>query len=398
MDINGLLTDVINEAFVSATLSSPSDSTVDSILKITLRPLSIKTKPMYQATEYFSQKVTHTNLSAEACCDYIRTALQRFRQAVFTTSTANYHLLINKRGETTVIKKQQSAVQSPLHLHTHNREKIYILPEGTPIPFLVKLGIMSSEGKVLSKKYDKFRQINRFLEMVRDVVDHLPKNVKVIDFGCGKAYLTFALYYYLRHVEHRVVDMVGIDLKKEVIAYCQKVAEELGCAGLSFIVGDINHYHGDADLVVSLHACDTATDAALEKAIQWNARVILCVPCCQHELYSQIQCAALAPLLRHGILRERFAALATDAARAELLTAAGYDVDVLEFIDMEHTPKNLLLRAIKANTPSKKQAQAKERYIPFKQLLQIEPSLEKRLKEKKRRQSPFIDESSSICI
>lgn len=381
-EIENCLHDIIAETLVSATFSSPNTQGTGEISKISIRPVVIKSQTLYQASEHTANKVRHRNLSMEEYKDYIRTSLFNFRQAVFTTTVASYHVLTNKKGKTTVLKKSQQA----LPVHSHNREKKYLLPEGAPIPFLVRLGIMTSEGKVLAKKYDKFRQINRFLEMVHTIVEHFPTDrsaLKVIDFGCGKAYLTFALYYYLRYVEQRQVDMVGLDLKPEVINQCQELAKDLECEGLSFVLGDINHYESsrleaNIDLVVCLHACDTATDAALEKAVKWNTRTILCVPCCQHELYSQIECDLLSPLLRHGILRERFAALATDAARAELLTMAGYDVGIMEFIDMEHTPKNLLLRAIKTTSP-KKRLLAEERYLPFKQFLHIDPSLDKRL-------------------
>lgn len=275
-----------------------------------------------------------------------------------------------------VIKKNEEGKKEP---PLHNRPKNYLLQEGVSIPFLAALGMMTPEGKIVAKKYDKFRQVNRFLEMVDDIFEHLPKNrcLRVVDIGCGKASLTFALYHYLHGIKKLKVNMTGFDLKREVVVQCQALARELKWEGLKFAVADINEVHLDetVDLVVSLHACDTATDAALEKAVRWGAKVILAAPCCQHELYSQVRSEAMASLLRHGILRERFAALATDAARAELLEAKGYGVQILEFIDMEHTPKNIMLRAIKGTVESK-QRQAKERYRCFKQALQITPSLD----------------------
>ena len=234
---------------------------------------------------------------------------------------------------------------------THNRTKQYLLPEGEPVPFLVKLGVMTPEGKVVKAKYDKFRQINRFLEFIEDITPVLAKDreITMIDFGCGKSYLTFAMYYYLHERKGYDLRITGLDLKEDVIAHCNRLAKEFGYEKLNFLTGDIADYEGvtQVDLVVTLHACDTATDYALAKAVAWNARAILSVPCCQHELNRQIKNEVLQPVLRYGLLRERMAALITDGLRASMLEEQGYRVQVLEFIDMEHTPKNILLRAIK---------------------------------------------------
>ena len=252
---------------------------------------------------------------------------------------------------------------------THDRKKKYILPEGVPVPFLVSLGVMTPEGKVTAKYSDKFRQINRFLEYIRDVEPALPSDrcIRIIDFGCGKSYLTFAIYYYLHELRGRDVSIIGLDLKENVIERCNALAKECGYTQLHFQTGDIARYQAQplpskeedgaeenaqtpslVDMVVTLHACDTATDEALAKAVGWGAGVILSVPCCQHELNGQIQSELLSPVLRYGILKERMSALITDGLRANLLEEAGYQVQVLEFIDMEHTPKNLLIRAVKA--------------------------------------------------
>jgi SAM-dependent methyltransferase len=256
-----------------------------------------------------------------------------------------------------------------------------LLQEGVPVPFLVELGVMNKQGKVFPQKRDKFRQINRFLEMVEDTLIHFEPSseMQIIDFGCGKAYLTFALYHYLKWIKKYPFKIVGLDLKKEVIEMCQKLARQFNYQDLEFVFGDINHYQASnrIDMVISLHACDTATDAILEKAIHWGAKVILSVPCCQHELFSQVKNPLLIPILKHGILKERFAALATDAARAQLLEVFGYQTQLLEFIDIEHTPKNILIRAIKTNSGLNEAAW--KSYLSFKQSLQIDPSLERRL-------------------
>ena len=234
---------------------------------------------------------------------------------------------------------------------SHNRTKKYVLQEGVPVPFLVDLGVMTAEGKVVKSRYDKFRQINRFLEFIEDVLPNLDPNRTntIIDFGCGKSYLTFAMYYYLHVLKKYSIRVIGLDLKKDVIALCNRLSKKFGFENLTFLHGDIAGYEGvdQVDMVVTLHACDKATDYALAKAVEWDAQVILSVPCFQHELNSQIHNELLEPVLKYGILKERISALLTDGIRAELLESQGYSTQILEFIDMEHTPKNLLIRAVK---------------------------------------------------
>ena len=275
-------------------------------------------------------------------------ALHRQLQAESTQYTAS--VLVSKKGTVTV-KKKARATEAKQADMTHNRTKQYLLPEGEPVPFLVKLGVMTPEGKVVKAKYDKFRQINRFLEFIEDITPVLAKDreITMIDFGCGKSYLTFAMYYYLHERRGYDLRITGLDLKEDVIAHCNQLAKEFGYEKLNFLTGDIADYEGvsQVDLVVTLHACDTATDYALAKAVAWNARAILSVPCCQHELNRQIKNEVLQPVLRYGLLKERMAALITDGLRASMLEEQGYRVQVLEFIDMEHTPKNILLRAVK---------------------------------------------------
>ncbi len=249
------------------------------------------------------------------------------------------------------------------------------------MPFLVDLGVMTPQGKIVASKYDKFRQINRFLEFIRDVLPKLPEDreLTIVDFGCGKSYLTFAMYYYLRILHHRQVKMVGLDLKKDVIDHCNQLAEKYGYSRLQFVCGDIADYEGAdrVDMVVTLHACDTATDYALAKAVAWNAGVILSVPCCQHQLNKEMNCGLLEPIFRYGILRERTAALFTDGMRAELLESRGYQVQLLEFIDMEHTPKNILIRAVyTGDCRQEKQALRKEEYEKLREFIGAAPLLE----------------------
>lgn len=325
------------------------------VQKIKLRPVVIKNTFLIQVTEYIGKQVIHDNKTLEAIKEYIYVSLRdNFKQANIRTEEYTYNILISKKGQVTVKKKKEIEKKKPVLIH--NRVKKYLLQEGKPVDFLVYLGVMNSEGFVVKSKYDKFRQINRFLEFVEDIVDKLPKNkvINIIDFGCSKSYLTFAIYYYLKKEKNLDVNIVGLDLKSDVIKHCNQIATDLKYDGLEFLEGDIAQYKGkdDVDMVVTLHACDTATDYAIAKAIDWNAKVVLSVPCCQHELNNQIQNEVLSPIFKYGILKEKMAALITDGIRAGVLEEHGYDTQILEFIDMEHTPKNLMIRAVKKKNVS----------------------------------------------
>lgn len=283
--------------------------------------------------------------------------MEEFRQMQAFTVHMNYTVLVSKKGKITIQKKAQKGSVKPIEL-SHNKSKKYILEEGIWVPFLQDLGVMTKEGKIVHSRFDKFRQINRFLEFIEDILPKLEKDreITILDFGCGKSYLTFAMYYYLHILKEYDIRIIGLDLKEDVIRNCNELSRKYGYDKLEFLVGDIADYEGvkEVDMVVTLHACDTATDFALAKAVGWNAKVILSVPCCQHELNGQIQRTGagskeLAPILDYGLLKERFAALLTDGIRAKYLEQSGYETQVLEFIDMEHTPKNILLRAVKTN-------------------------------------------------
>jgi SAM-dependent methyltransferase len=372
-----LLTKIFEEQLlIQAAFSSPRQGNE----KVSIRPISIKEKILYQVTRVVDHKALHSNLTAEECQKFILEELiPHFKQGFLYTTDADYHLLMNKKGEVNMLTKPASKTPQDL---SHNRSKNHLLPEGAPLPFLVELGIMNAQGKVLPEKGDKFRQINRFLEMVADTLVHFDKAtpLHVVDFGCGKAYLTFALYHFLRDTKGFSVEMTGLDLKKDVVQSCQAIAEKLGFTTLHFLHQNIQDFNPKTpiDLMVSLHACDTATDFALSQAVRRASRVILAAPCCQHELYSQITSHSLGGLLQYGILKERFASLATDAARAELLEMHGYTTQLLEFIDSTHTPKNILIRAVAENSAEKK-AEAKGRYLLLKNALGISPILEKLL-------------------
>lgn len=378
-----LIRDICTEGrLVQAVLSNPRTKAEGLPSKIKVKPVFIKGAVMIQLERTVGPKVFHENTTpaeaADKLADWLGTV---FRQLLLQTPEGDYQILTDKKGRVSILSK--AAVRQQANL-SHNRKKQYLLEEGVPVPFLVELGVMNAQGKVLAPKYDKFRQLNRYLEMIEDVAGSLPKDrtVRIIDFGCGKSYLTFALYHYLVVLNGLDVEIVGLDLKEDVILHCESLARRFGYEGLRFQTGDIAQYEGtgQVDMVVTLHACDTATDAALEKAVRWKAGVILSVPCCQHELNRQVHSEVLSPMLSHGLIKERFSALATDSIRANLLELVGYKTQLLEFIDMEHTPKNILIRAVRSSKMNPQQRDSLARsYLDFKQFLGADPYLERAL-------------------
>lgn len=347
-ELGRLLEEIMNEKLVQAVLSNSRDAAYGDKLK--LRPVILKDGLWFQSVRYVGKQVFHQNHGTGEACSLIRELLRdKFRQCEITSQEQSVTVLVSKKGKMT-IKSRWRVCDAQIDL-SHNREKQYILKEGCPVDFLIGLGVQTPDGRIAKNKYDKFRQINRYLEFIEDILDQLPGEgqIHVVDFGCGKSYLTFAMYYYLHVLQGRDIRITGLDLKADVIRRCRELAAQCGYEQLHFQVGDISTYKGEreVDMVVSLHACDTATDYALQKAVDWGAKVILAVPCCQHEVNGQIHCESLAPLLRYGIIKERMSALITDAIRAGLLEQQGYETQILEFIDMEHTPKNLLIRAVK---------------------------------------------------
>lgn len=351
-EVREFLEEFVKEPFVRAVFSGQRRFGEPSRVKV--RPVEIKGMPFFQAEVFSGTQVFHTNHPADEIVSYMEDMCKGgFSQLQLWGRTKDGSILISRKGKMTVRTRPRSggSPAEPVKLRPHNRVKNYILREGTPVPFLVDLGVMNEKGDVMAARYDKFRQINRFLEFIEDVLPALPhdREVTILDFGCGKSYLTFAMYYYLKELKEYDVRIIGLDLKADVIEKCNGLARKYGFRKLSFLQGDIAEYQGvtAVDMVVTLHACDTATDFALEKAVEWGAQVILSVPCCQHELNRQIKNELLQPVLKYGILKERMAALITDGIRANLLESRGYDTQILEFIQMEHTPKNLLIRGIK---------------------------------------------------
>ncbi len=393
----------------------------------------------FQAEEFRGKQAFHRNMRKEETLAYIEETMQKYKQMELQSELGSMQILVSKAGKQTVkVKKAQperkaageekagleitrtaetdrtvtetksaglqkagreernpekvglvgtdnkpagvpDAQLPKMRTLTHNRRKRYILEEGRPVPFLKDLGVMTADGKIVNSRYDKFRQINRFLEFIEDILPQLPKDreVRIIDFGCGKSYLTFAMYYYLHELQGLDVRITGLDLKEDVIEHCGRLARQYGYEKLEFLHGDIADYTGadQVDMVVTLHACDTATDYALAKAVRWNAKVILSVPCCQHELNGQMENDLLKSIFHYGIVKERMAALYTDALRAEILENHGYRTQILEFIDMEHTPKNLLLRCVRSGRRKDNGEQIKA----VTEFLGVEPTLLKLL-------------------
>ena len=373
---------------ISVTFSKPTSSVLQNLGKPYKR-IKIKTGSSSSGASFYAEfftdtQVFHKTFSKEELDSFIeQNAGINFKSCIKKFSDKEVTLLANKKGKITVLEKklspakmnylpalssQDSLLKNNL---THNRIKNYIIPEGTPVPFLIRLGVMTPEGKIVNSKYDKFKQINRFLEYINDILPSVLEQKKcedyplqIADFGCGKSYLTFAVHYYLTQIKKIDCKIIGLDLKEDVIEYCNSLAKEFDCSGLIFKTGDISKYSDsekehNPDIVITLHACDTATDYALKYAVLKNAKAILSVPCCQHEINMQLEqnkrelentdAEIFKPLLKYGLIRERVSALTTDSLRTEYLESAGYKVDVMEFIDMSHTPKNILLRAVRKN-------------------------------------------------
>lgn len=374
-DLQSLFTDCLNETLIRVILSNPSSK--DGVIKICARPVLKNKSLLFQIEEYTKTQVFHKNLTAGDAGSYLTGKLSsdassqtaEFKNALVETKSFTANVLVSKKGTITIKKKMNTSTKQPKISLSHNRKKKYILEEGIPVPFLIDLGVMTQNGSIVNAHYDKFRQINRFLEYIEDILPSLPtgRELRILDFGCGKSYLTFAIYYYLKVLKGYPVRITGLDLKEDVIRHCNELAVKYGYDKLEFLCGDIAYYDGcsQVDMVVTLHACDTATDYALAKAVGWGAKVILSVPCCQHELNKQMKNDLLSPVLHYGILKERMAALMTDGLRAQILEANGYRTQILEFIDMAHTPKNLLIRAVHNGHCADNKAQIDELLAAF---------------------------------
>ena len=394
MELQKLLQDEIREGLYRITISGPrGDSEVS---KVRIRPVEIKGKLLFQCQETVGTKEFHKNMTKDDVITRIRDWMNgTFKQMQLESDTCTASVLVSKKGTMTIKKKpHMKGTGKPVNL-AHNRKKRYILEEGVKVPFLQDLGVMTQDGKIVHTRFDKFRQINRFLEFIEDILPQLDRGreLTILDFGCGKSYLTFAMYCYLHELKKYDIRIIGLDLKSEVIRHCNELAEKYRYEKLQFLEGDIADYEGvnRVDMVVTLHACNTATDYALAKAVGWNAKVILSVPCCQHEINEQFEAGetpeVLATVMEYGLLRERFAALVTDGLRAKYLESEGYETQVLEFIDMEHTPKNILLRAVRrGKTDGVIEAESRKKLEECEAFLNIQPTLGRLLSEKSRHQ------------
>lgn len=350
-ELRNRLADFLPERLYQIIISNPRRK--EEAFKVKVRPIMMKGSICFQETISKGTQVFHDNYEKDGMLDrLVRYMEEDFRQLEAQSMDGKLNVLVSKKGRMTI--KQQKADSSQNQMMpdmSHNRSKQYILKEGVPVPFLIDLDVQTAEDTIIKSRYNKFKQINRYLEFVEDILPALPKErtIHIIDFGCGKSYLTFALYYYLHELKQLDVMITGLDLKTDVINKCNQLAERYGYDQLQFFQGDISTFQGAecVDMVVTLHACDTATDFAIKKAVDWGARVIFTVPCCQHEVNKQIENELLSPVFQYGLLKERISALLTDGIRANLLEEAGYETQVLEFISMEHTPKNILIRAVK---------------------------------------------------
>ena len=377
--LSGFLSDRLYQIVISGPRKK------EGAFKIKIRPVMVKGEVCFQETLSKGAQVFHKNYTREEAAEAVLSYMEEFKQLTGESVEERLHVLVGKRGNMMIKRQKKKGEQAGgLPDMSHNRAKKYLLEEGRAVPFLVDLGVQTQEGKIIHARYDKFRQINRYLEFVEDILPTLYKEEKVhiIDFGCGKSYLTFALYYYLHELKGMDVHITGLDLKGDVIERCRRLGKKYGYEDLDFYQGDIKDFQqaGRVDMVVTLHACDTATDYALAKAVSWGARVILSVPCCQHEVNGQIENELLSPVLKYGILKERIAALVTDGIRANLLEEAGYEAQILEFIDMEHTPKNLLIRAVKKGKANN--GKSGEKTGRMAEALQVRTTLQKLMEER----------------
>ncbi len=388
--IENLFKEVVqNNLFIKGSISNPIDKKME-FTKGNLKPVLIKNEIYIQLETFKDKKAYHENIPLEEFLIKFSDILDKFKQILLITQGIDYQILKGKNEYNLKEIKNSKSVESL----EHNKKKKYIIDEGVPVPFLIKLGVMGEDGKVFKNSYDKFRQINKYLEFIDDTIKEMQNkklintHIKVVDFGCGKSYLTFALHYYLNNIKEFTYEIIGLDLKKDVMEKCNKIAKELNCENLEFLTGDIKDFDKlqNVDLIFSLHACNNATDYAILKGLELGAKAILAVPCCQHEFNEKMSKNKSSeffqkelPLGKHGILFEKFTSLATDAFRAQALELCGFKTQVMEFIDMEHTPKNILIRGIKEKISKDNLDKKYAEYRNFKEYLGIEPLLDELL-------------------
>ncbi len=345
--------------------------------KITFVYKETNKKQYYQIEKYTDKQVFHENIDENDLKNKVLEYLEsKYKNLAAWSTNTTFDLKISKKGKVFLGKKKSD--NSKFVNKGHNKEKKYILKEGMIIQPLIDLGVFTKEGKVVNSKYDKYKQINRFVEIIDDEIKKNDyKELTILDFGCGKSYLTFVLYYYFVEIKKINVKMIGLDLKADVINKCNEIAKAYNYENLHFEIGDVNgfKYNNKVDMVITLHACDTATDYALYNAIKWNSKMIFSVPCCQHEFNHQMKAESLDILTKYGIVQERVAALMTDATRANLLESVGYKTQLLEFIDIAHSPKNILIRASKSNISKDKREKSLKDVETLIQQFNFKPTL-----------------------
>lgn len=358
-ELKQAIDEIINSELIKAVISNRLNKEV-KYNKINIVLKEKNGTEYYQIEKFTDKQVFHENIDKNMIKDKVLEYLSKdYKQLSAWCSEKTFDIKISKKGK--VLFSKKIANNSKIINKSHNKEKQYILKEGMLIEPLIDLGIFTKEGKVINSKYDKYKQINRFIEIIDDEIKNQNiSDLTILDFGCGKSYLTFVLYYYFVKIKNINVKMIGLDLKEDVIKKCNEIAKRYNYENLHFELGDINgfKYSNKVDMVITLHACDTATDYALYNAVKWNANMIFSVPCCQHEFNSQIKSENLSIVTRYGIIQERLSALMTDAVRANLLEAAGYKTQLLEFIDISHSPKNILIRASKSKISKDKKEKA----------------------------------------
>jgi len=383
-DLNQAIQEVMQQDIIKLVVSNKINNNV-KYNKVVFELKENDKKQYYQIEKFTDKQVFHENIDTNDLHEkLLEVTMNSYKQISAWSSTSTFDIKISKKGKVLLSKKNSN--NAIVVNKNHNKGKNYILKEGMLIQPLIDLGVLTKEGKIVNSKYDKYKQINRFVEIIDDEVKKNDfKELTILDFGCGKSYLTFVLYYYFVEIKKIKVNMIGLDLKEDVIKKCNDIAKKYKYDNLHFELGDINgfKYNNKVDMVITLHACDTATDYALYNAIKWNSKMIFSVPCCQHELNQQIQTDELSILTKYGIVQERVCALMTDSIRANLLESVGYNAQLLEFIDIDHSPKNILIRASKANITKDKKQKALVEVENLMKEFSLKPTLYNLLKQDK---------------
>lgn len=334
-----IINEIVDNTIISITISNKkyNEYNYDKVTVVQLEDL-------YQITKYTNTQAFHTNVEEKELVDLLLPIINNYKQIDGKTEKGNYNIRINKRNN---VLRRFNEVNNKSISKSHNRKKNYIIGDYENMMILKDLDIITQENTIAAPMRDKFRQINKYVELVDDLIskDKIEK-LKIVDFGSVKSYLTFVLYHYLTYTRKIDTEIVGVDLKESVIKDNINLAQKYNYEKLSFVYGDINDIEvDDVDMVISLHACDIATDYALNKALEWESKYIIAVPCCQNELYKQLKSNSFSGMIKYGVVKERISAIITDTVRANVLEYSGYNTQVIEYIDSDHSLKNLMIRA-----------------------------------------------------